>query len=144
MEFTQWDLDVASYVVSTIHKRFSAHIVCLRPYQIPLEDKEAVGDGADAEAAKGLIWYGKWTMDGAKATKRIGGQVLEEKIFTSEVERLTYIRDVFKIGVSLDDAQWIVGRVAAIPQAVPVKSLNSHNGSANVNGTNGVVAASGK
>ena len=37
------------------------------------------------------------------ATKRIGAMVLEEIVFTSEKERLETIKDVFRIGVSVED-----------------------------------------
>lgn len=72
-------------------------------------------DPADAdEETDGLEWLGKWTLEEAKATKRIGANVLVEKIFGSERERLEVIRDVFKIGVSLEDEKWIVGTEAAL------------------------------
>ncbi|TCD71695.1 N-terminal acetyltransferase [Steccherinum ochraceum] len=121
LEFLQWDIDAGSLSVSLMPGAiFHRTIVCLARFPAELDEKYTSGEALDSEelrlvsgsgeGSQKLEWVGKWTLEARRATKRIGGTVLEMKTFRSERERLEVIRDVFGIGVNVEDARWIVGR----------------------------------
>jgi len=114
VEFKQWDIDASSLAVSKLRGAiFHRTIVCMRRFLAPLDPEYTSGEPTDG--LEELEWIGKWSLEEARATKRVGGKVLEERKLRSERERLEVIRDLFGIGVSLEDAQWIVGSEAELP-----------------------------
>ncbi|THH17301.1 hypothetical protein EUX98_g9156, partial [Antrodiella citrinella] len=111
VEFLQRDIDAASLSVTTLPGTiFYQTIVCVRRFPVDLDPQYMSEEEVD-----GLEWIGKWTLDGKKATKRVGASVLEERTVDSERERLEVLRDVFRIDVLAEDARWIVGRVPELP-----------------------------
>ncbi|TCD71687.1 N-terminal acetyltransferase [Steccherinum ochraceum] len=133
IEYLQWDIDASSLSVSTIARGaiFQRTLVCLRRFLVELDEKYAGGEVLESEDVRSLFgtkeegnlsWVGKWTLMGDRATKRVGGSVLEERVLKSDEERLEVMRDVFGIGVNVEDARWIVGReseLEAQEQAAP-------------------------
>lgn len=109
----QWDIDAASLSVSTLPGAiFHKTIVCLHRFRVDLDPEHASRESTDG--LEKMSWIGKWTLEADSAKKRIGADVLVEKVFKSEKERLEVIRDIFKIGVSVEDERWIIGREAQL------------------------------
>lgn len=126
-EFFQRDIDAANVVTSTFEDMpFPHFVMCTKRFEISLDDIRQAGvcdeddEGREVMrivenvAEKGTRWVGQWTLDGRKATRRIGGKVLEEVQFGSEKDRVVFLRDRIGMGINEDDAQCIAGREAAI------------------------------
>lgn len=128
-EFFQRDIDAANVVTSTFEDMpFPHFVMCSKRFEVSLEDiRQAltgVWDESGAEdrevmriaenGTKYITWMGHWSLEGKKAARRIGGKVLEEVHFESEKERVVFLKDRIGLGISEDDAQWIIGREAAM------------------------------
>ncbi|KAH9929223.1 uncharacterized protein B0H18DRAFT_998311 [Fomitopsis serialis] len=132
-EFFQADIDAASFAVSRMPGSFFlTTIICTRRFlvvlqsaedeeELRLRDKHALptsinsAEGLDLGDVGPGPFVGKWNLEGARATKRIGREVVEEKRFVTESDRVEILRDVFGVGVRPEDEQWIVGWPSALP-----------------------------
>jgi len=126
-EFFQADIDAASFAVSRMPGSFFlTTVICTRRFAVVLQsaedeeelrlrDKRALptsiksAEGLDSGDAGPVPFVGKWNLEGGRATKRIGREVVEERRFATESDRVEILRDVFGVGVRSEDEQWIVG-----------------------------------
>lgn len=128
-EFFQRDIDAANVVASTFDDMpFPQSVMCSKRFTVSVDEIRQTGvynmnEDDDQEIMriaeqyadeKGLVWVGQWSLEGTKAVKRIGGKSVEEIHFSSEKERVLFLRDKVGISIGEDDKQWIVGRKAAL------------------------------
>lgn len=128
-EFFQRDIDAANVVTSTFEDMpFPHFVMCSKRFEVSLddvrkagvydesveEDREVMRIAEMVAKEKGTRWTGQWSLHRKKAIKRIRGKVVEDVHFESETERVVFLRDCIGMGINEDDAQWIVGREAAI------------------------------
>lgn len=115
-EFFQADVEESSYAVSNMsHFIFYHTVICTRRISVSLERAEDKDEAALWGGVHGEAWVEKWNLEGDKVTHRVGGRLLEERTLKTERERLEVLRDVFGVGVTPEDEQWIQGRVPALP-----------------------------
>ncbi|TFY82414.1 hypothetical protein EWM64_g1604 [Hericium alpestre] len=129
-EFFQQDIDAGSHVVSTCPGLFLDKLVNMRRFKVTVHEfKSAMAnaesdemDEADSDSVlkalddlEGVRWMGKWTLDGSKATKRIGSFKLQEIEIENERQRVQTLREVFGLELKDGDEKWIQGRPAALP-----------------------------
>lgn len=103
---------------------FLTTIICTRRFPVDSlapEDEEEVsareGEKADVPLPDTEPFVGKWSLEGGRATKRIGARIVEERRFYTEEARLGILRDVFGVGVRHEDGQWIAGWPSALSQS---------------------------
>ncbi|THH18820.1 hypothetical protein EW146_g2217, partial [Bondarzewia mesenterica] len=109
-EFFQTDINAASFEVSARPSIFQANVICMREFEVNLEDirSQSVYDPErdkeelkvfESESAKGTRWVGKWTLGdrGTTVTRKIGAKTFDAKVLRNEAERVRVLRDVFRI-----------------------------------------------
>ncbi|KAI0034536.1 cysteine proteinase [Vararia minispora EC-137] len=118
IEFHQTDIDAGSFSVSNMPRYiFSRAVICTRRFATALqteEDKAEVVARIGEGGVDGLGWVEKWSLEGAKITHRVGSHTVEEREVKTERERIETLRDLFGVGIKLEDEEWIKGRAAAL------------------------------
>lgn len=115
LEFFPVDIETASYVVSTVPGIFTKTVIVNAAFEVTwsdLADIELEGEERSVILNSGLRWVGRWVLGdaGRKMFKRLGAHKREEKVLSSESERVQILRDVFGINLDGEAEQWIAGR----------------------------------
>lgn len=115
LEFFPVDIETASYVVATVPGMFTKTVVVNTAFEVTLDelaDVELGNEERSVLAGSGLRWVGRWVLGdaGTKSFKRLGAHKLEEKVLSSENERVQVLRDVFGINLDGEAERCIAGR----------------------------------
>lgn len=119
LEFFPVDIEIASYVVSTIPGIFTKTIIVNTAFEVTMADLADVELGTEERRVlsnSGLRWVGRWVLSdaGTRTFKRLGAHKLDERVFSSERQRIQILRDVFGINLDREAEQWIAGRDAEL------------------------------
>ena len=125
-EFFQIDIEAASFEVSTRPSLFQSTIVCMRMFEVTIDDihdlpifdenQDRELRAAERESAKGTKWTGRWVLGegGTTVSRRIGDKRFDVQKLESEVARVRVLKDKFHVALEDGDERWIVGKDAAL------------------------------